>query len=149
LLPAGITAHPKIDPLTGEMIVFCYALEPPYLTWSILDREGRVVRGPAPVAGLDVPVMIHDMAITSRYLVIVVAPAVFDLRAAFSGGSLLSWQPDRGCRFALIPRDGGPVRWAHDDAFWLWHTVNAYDDDRGDVVFDYVQWSHLTLVTGD
>ncbi len=26
-LPAGITAHPKIDPRTGEMAVFCYALE--------------------------------------------------------------------------------------------------------------------------
>ncbi len=25
-LPAGITAHPKIDPLTGEMVVFCYGL---------------------------------------------------------------------------------------------------------------------------
>ncbi|MFJ9591699.1 carotenoid oxygenase family protein [Streptomyces virginiae] len=30
--PAGITAHPKVDPVTGEMVVFCYGLEPPYLT---------------------------------------------------------------------------------------------------------------------
>lgn len=28
-LPAGITAHPKTDPATGELAVFCYALEPP------------------------------------------------------------------------------------------------------------------------
>ncbi|MEV4451032.1 carotenoid oxygenase family protein [Streptomyces mirabilis] len=31
-LPSGITAHPKTDPLTGEMAVFCYGLEPPWLT---------------------------------------------------------------------------------------------------------------------
>ncbi|MFE2564834.1 hypothetical protein [Streptomyces mirabilis] len=25
-LPSGITAHPKVDPLTGEPEVFCYGL---------------------------------------------------------------------------------------------------------------------------
>jgi carotenoid cleavage dioxygenase-like enzyme len=39
-LPAGITAHPKIDPATGEMAVFCYALEPP-LSDLVGHRPGR------------------------------------------------------------------------------------------------------------
>ncbi|RSN48637.1 carotenoid oxygenase family protein [Actinomadura sp. WAC 06369] len=51
----------------------------------------------------------------------------------------MDWRPGRGTRIALIPRDGGPVRWAHDDAFWVWHTVNAHDAG-GRVVLDYVQW---------
>ncbi|MFF1741969.1 carotenoid oxygenase family protein [Streptomyces mirabilis] len=25
-LPSGITAHPKVDPLTGETAIFCYGL---------------------------------------------------------------------------------------------------------------------------
>ncbi|MET8036190.1 carotenoid oxygenase family protein [Streptomyces sp. NPDC005345] len=146
-LPAGITAHPKIDPLTGEMAVFCYALEPPFLTWSLIGPAGDVVRGPTTVDGLDAPMMIHDMALTSRFLVLVLAPVFFDLAAAMSGGSLIDWRPEQGTRVALIPRDGGPVRWASDDAFWLWHTVNAYDaePDGGDVVVEYVQWSHLSM----
>ncbi|SMF84451.1 carotenoid oxygenase family protein [Streptomyces sp. Amel2xC10] len=145
-LPAGITAHPKTDPTTGEMAVFCYALEPPYLTWSVIGPDGRVRRGPTPVDGVDEPQMIHDMALTSRYLVLVLAPAYFDITAAMNGGSFLAWRPDRGTRIALIPRDGGTVRWAHDEAFWLWHTVNAYDTpDDGGVVLDYVQWPALSL----
>ncbi|MEV7508985.1 carotenoid oxygenase family protein [Streptomyces sp. NPDC091201] len=147
-LPAGITAHPKIDPVTGEMVVFCYGLEPPYLTWSVIARDGTVSRGPTPVEGVDEPMMIHDMALTGRYAVLVLAPAFFDLEAAMAGGALLSWRPERGTRVVLIPRDGGPPRWADDEAFWLWHTVNAYDDGTGPdapVVLDYVQWSRLTV----
>ncbi|QFG24146.1 carotenoid oxygenase family protein [Actinomadura sp. WMMB 499] len=139
-LPAGITAHPKIDPRTGEMAVFCYGLEAPYLTWALLGPDGEVVRGPTPVAGAEVPVMIHDMALTARYLVIVLAPAYLDLAAAMRGGSFLDWRPEDGTRIALVPRDGGTVRWAHDSAFWVWHTVNAHDLPTGEVVLDYVQW---------
>ncbi|NED38292.1 carotenoid oxygenase family protein [Streptomyces sp. SID8499] len=148
-LPAGITAHPKIDPATGELAVFCYALEPPYLTWSSIGPDGTVRSGPAPVAGAEEPQMIHDMALTARYLVLVLAPAFFDVTAALNGGSFIAWRPDRGTRIALIPRDGGPVRWADDEAFWLWHTVNAYDDPgSGQVVLDYVQWPALSLGAG-
>ncbi|MFH8337634.1 carotenoid oxygenase family protein [Streptomyces sp. AM6-12] len=145
-LPAGITAHPKIDPVTGELAVFCYALEPPYLTWALIGPDGAVRRGPTPVDGVDAPQMIHDMALTRRYLVLVLAPAFFDIEAALNGGSFLAWRPERGTRIALIPRDGGPVRWAGDEAFWLWHTVNAYEDPRdGRVIVDYVQWPALSL----
>ncbi|MCX4817995.1 carotenoid oxygenase family protein [Streptomyces sp. NBC_01239] len=148
-LPAGITAHPKIDPVTGEMVVFCYALEPPYLTWSVIGPDGAVRRGPTSVDGVEEPQMIHDMALTRRYVVLVLAPAFFDIEAAMSGGSFVAWRPERGTRIALIPRDGGPVRWADDEAFWLWHTVNAYDDpDHGRVVLDYVQWPALSLGPG-
>ncbi|KOU18116.1 carotenoid oxygenase [Streptomyces sp. WM6372] len=147
-LPTGITAHPKIDPVTGEMVVFCYGLEPPYLTWSVIGRDGAVTRGPTPVDGVDEPMMIHDMALTERYAVIVLAPAFFDLAAAMAGGSFLAWRPERGTRVVLVPRDGAPPRRAADEAFWLWHTVNAYDDGPGPdapVVLDYVQWSRLTV----
>ncbi|MER7762228.1 carotenoid oxygenase family protein [Streptomyces sp. NPDC097619] len=169
-LPAGITAHPKIDPETGEMFVFCYALEAPFLTWSVIDRHGTVTRGPTPVEGVDEPLMIHDMALTGRYVVLTLAPAFIDLESAMSGGSFLAWRPERGTRVALIPRDGGPVVWATDDAFWLWHTVNAYDtgdahdaanahgaggdgggggDGDSAVVLDYVQWSRLTIAPAE
>lgn len=140
-LPGGITAHPKVDPRTGEMAVFCYGLEPPFLTWSILGPDGGARRGPTPVPDVDRPVMIHDMGITERFLVLVLAPLYFDMAAAMSGGSMLAWRPDDGTRIALIPRDGGPLRWASSEAFWTWHTANAYDAEDGGVVLDFVEWS--------
>ena len=61
-----------------------------------------------------------------------------------AGGSLLAWRPEDGTRIALIPRDGGPVRWSTTDAFWVWHTANAHEADDpaagNPVVLDYAQW---------
>ena len=41
-LPAGLCAHPKIDPITGEMIVFRYDVEAPFLTWAVIGPDGTV-----------------------------------------------------------------------------------------------------------
>ena len=87
-----------------------------------------------------------------RYLVLVLAPFYFDVAAAMSGGSLLSWRPDDGTRIALIPRDGSPVRWVSTDAYWSWHNANAYDEGEGRdarVVLDYVEWSRPGGMTAD
>ncbi|GAA4920192.1 carotenoid cleavage dioxygenase [Actinomycetospora succinea] len=140
-LPAGLCAHPKVDPRTGEMVVFCYGLEAPYLTWAVLGPDGGTRRAPTAVTGVDQPVMIHDMALTERFVVLVLGPMYFDMAAAMRGGSLLAWRPEDGTRIALIPRDGSPVRWAHTEAFWSWHSANAYDADDGGVVLDFVEWS--------
>lgn len=147
-LPAGLTAHPKVDPATGELFSFCYSLEAPYLTWTAIGPDGVPLRPATVVDGLDQPVMIHDMALTATYLVVPVCPLYFDVAAAMAGGSVLQWRPDAGSRFALIPRDGSPVRWCGDEAFWMWHTANAYDAGDGTVVVDYVQWDHPGAVAG-
>lgn len=144
---AGMTAHPKIDPVTGEMVVFCYRLDAPYLTWSVIGPDGTVRVPPTPVDHVDRPVMIHDMALTTNYVVLILAPFFFDLPGALQAGSPLSWEPDLGTRIALIPRDGGRVIWLHTEAFWTWHTANAYEIDSqlsglpAQVVVDYVRWT--------
>ena len=143
-LPVGITAHPKIDPRTGEMVAFCYNIEAPYLTWSVIGKDGSTIRAATPVDGVDEPSMIHDMALTDTYVVLVVGPLYFDLMAAMSGGSLMSWKPDRGTRIALIARKNGNTNWLSTEAFWMWHTANAHDeilpDGAVEIVLDYVRW---------
>ena len=143
-LQQGICAHPKIDPLTGEMIAFRYAFEKPFLTWSVVDREGNVTRADAPI-DVDAPYMIHDCAITRSYLVLFVCPAVFDLTSA----EVLRWVPERGTRIALVPRDGSAVTWIETDAFWVWHFANAFEEVDASgattVVVDYPVWSALAV----
>jgi carotenoid cleavage dioxygenase-like enzyme len=108
-IPVGLCAHPKIDPVSGEMFAFCYALEEPYFTWSVVAPDGTVTRAATAIDGLDRPSMVHDMALTANYLVLVLGPFFFDLAAAMAGGSPMSWEPDAGTRIALVPRDGGRV----------------------------------------
>src|SRR6266478_444724 len=39
-----VTAHPKIDPATGELFMFRYSARPPYLVLRVVDPSGRLVR---------------------------------------------------------------------------------------------------------
>jgi carotenoid cleavage dioxygenase-like enzyme len=127
-LPAGMCAHPKIDPQTGDMVVFRYDLEAPLLTWSVIGSDGDISRPPTAIEPVDCGYMIHDCAITEHFLVVVLGPAVFDLAAMSAGGPLLQWKPELGTRVAVVPRDGSPTRWIESDTFWVWHLANAYED---------------------
>lgn len=42
-LPEGLTAHPKLDPETGELMVFDYDVLSPYLSYRVVSAAGRVV----------------------------------------------------------------------------------------------------------
>jgi carotenoid cleavage dioxygenase len=138
-LSAGMCAHPKIDPITGEMIVFRYDLEAPFLSWAVIGADGTVTQPATAVDGVDRGFMIHDFAITSSSIVLVVAPLVFDF-SLLGSGSPLEWQPELGTRIAIIPRDGsGPTRWVEGEALWAWHYANAYDD--GDVIRLDLPWT--------
>jgi carotenoid cleavage dioxygenase-like enzyme len=147
-LSDGTCAHPHIDRASGEMFVFRYGFKAPFLTWAIVDSSGKVSRGPTVVEGVDQTHMIHDSAITEHYLILVVAPAVIDLQAARTGGSFLSWQPNLGTRVAIIPRDGGTVKWVHGDAFFVWHFANAYEDGD-EILVDFPWWSTLDIGPGN
>ncbi len=140
-LTAGMTAHPKRDPLTGDLVSFCYAVEEPFLTWAVIGADGSVVHAPTPVEGVDASFMIHDFAITEHYAVFVLGPATLDLEAMMSGGQVLKWTPELGTRIALVDRIGSsPTRWFGAEAFWAWHLANAFED--GDhVLVDLPQWS--------
>jgi carotenoid cleavage dioxygenase-like enzyme len=141
-----MTAHPKIDPVTGDMVIFRYGFEAPFLTWTVVGADGALVWPPVEVEGVDQSFMIHDCAITEHYLVLVIGPLAFDLSAAMP----LAWKPELGTRIALIRRDlpdvQTPVRWAQTDAIWAWHYANAFElDDR--VVIDFPSWSEPAMIS--
>jgi carotenoid cleavage dioxygenase-like enzyme len=148
-LPLGMCAHPRIDPATGEMVVFRYDVSEPYLTWAVVGPDGSVTRPPAEVPGIDDAFMIHDFTITENYALFVIGPAVLDPAAMMAGGDVLSWRPDKGTRIALVPRSGdGQAVVAELDPFWVWHFANAYEDG-GRVVADFPWWSTLSIAAGD
>jgi carotenoid cleavage dioxygenase-like enzyme len=63
-----LTAHPKIDPVTGEMFAFYWKqVELPYLTYQMFSKEG-VLLEPVPIT-IPERVFIHDFAITENYAI--------------------------------------------------------------------------------
>jgi carotenoid cleavage dioxygenase-like enzyme len=127
--PTGImTAHPKFDPRTGEMLMFGYSPVEPYLVYNVVDRDGNLTKS----LELDVPwpSMMHDFIVTAEHVVFPVFPVVFDLAAVANGGPVMSWQPERGTMLGVMPRDGEAkdLRWFATDPCYVFHPMNAHTE---------------------
>ena len=127
-LQGPMTAHPKLDPTTGELLFFGYSPVPPYLTYHEVDARGRLVHS-AEIT-LPAPVMIHDFVTTSRHVVFLDAPAVFDFEGFASGGPMLHWKSENGARLGVMPRGGSKtdVRWLEVPPCYVVHFLNAWSD---------------------
>jgi carotenoid cleavage dioxygenase len=150
-LVGNVTAHPKIDPATGNLHFFGYGFTEPYLTYSVADRDGRLVSS-EPVA-VNAPTMIHDFAITDRDVIFWELPVLFDMQLAVqmvndpaSRIMPFQWKPEYGARVGVMPL-GGPasaIRWVEIEPCYVFHGMNAFraGDDvvvdvcRMDTVFD-------------
>ncbi|MEU5877588.1 carotenoid oxygenase family protein [Spirillospora sp. NPDC047279] len=138
-LSGGMTAHPKEDPVTGELLFFGYGFTPPYLTYYRLSADGRLVESREIV--VPGPTMMHDFAITEHHVVWLDLPVVFDLELA-GGGMPYRWDDAYGARIGVMPRHGdGAVRWFEVDPCYVFHVGNAYEDARGRVVVDGARYS--------
>lgn len=135
-LPHGMTAHPKVDPVTGELLAFAYWWDEPYLLFHAVDPSGSL-RVTEPIA-LPAPVSMHDFAITRNHVLFFDQPAVFDLAAAETSGFPFAWKPDNGARVGILSRDGNAsdVRWFDTEVCYTFHPLNAYEEDDGTIVVD-------------
>jgi carotenoid cleavage dioxygenase-like enzyme len=139
-LPAGMTAHPKFDPVTGEMHVMAYSFSEPHLWYHVVDAAGSLVRSET----IDVggPVMVHDMAITGSRVLAFDLPVLFNLEKAMSGVRIpYEWDDDYTPRVGLVPRAGTAAEtiWVEVDPCYVFHPLNAYDAEDGKVVVDLVR----------
>ena len=131
-LQGPMTAHPKIDPETGELIFFGYSPFPPFLRYHVADAAGQLVTS-VPIE-LPRAVMMHDFAVSRDHVVFFDLPSVFDVQALLEGRPGIRWEPEHGARIGVLRRSepGAAVRWFDLEPFWMFHVLNAHDD--GDAV---------------
>jgi carotenoid cleavage dioxygenase-like enzyme len=124
------TAHPKVDPLSGEMIGFSYEAKGDLtddLAVQFFDPAGRLTRElwlKAPLVS-----MMHDFAITQQHVILPTTAMVTSLERLKQG--LNHWAYDRSVPawVGILPRDGAArdIRWfkgPHERAMLI-HTTNA------------------------
>jgi carotenoid cleavage dioxygenase len=142
------TAHPKIDPETGELIWFAYSAGPMPLNsqvdFGISDAAGNVVRRErfeAPYCS-----MIHDFLVTRNHALIPVLPLTGDLQRAMSGGVPFAWDPSKGAHLAVIRRDEGvsSLRWFEAPVAYVFHPMNAWEEG-GLIHCDVFEYPHAPL----
>ena len=143
----AFSAHPKVDPATGELFNFGVTYGPRTKIHSYrVGRDGGL-EYLQPVT-LPYPVMNHDFALTTRHLVFVIDPILVHvgrfLLGATSLDGALHWDPSKTTRILLVPRDGGKPRVAECDPFFHFHVNNAYEDGA-DTVVDLVRYEDFSL----
>ena len=132
------SAHPKIDPLTGEMIAYGYeatGLASDDIFLYTIDKSGQVrheQRFKQPYVSL-----IHDMAITHRHVVLPFGGYVTSPELLKAGKIHWWWDATKPSYIGVARRDGDgkDVRWFKGPLRCMMHVFNAYDD--GDKVVLY------------
>jgi carotenoid cleavage dioxygenase-like enzyme len=125
-----MTAHPHIDPRTGEMLFFGYSPFAPYLQFHQVSAAGELVRSVD--IDLPAPVIMHDFVFTTEHVVFVDSPFVWDLEAAMRGEPMSTWRADNGTRVGVMDRDGDEVRWFEVENGFINHYWNGWTD--GDII---------------
>jgi carotenoid cleavage dioxygenase-like enzyme len=139
-LAGGMTAHPKVDQQTGELMTFRADWKKPWLRYGVTDAKGT--QSVDVEIELRSPSMMHDMAITATHSILLDLNVAYDLSMLSRGYRMpLRWHDDRKAQIGVIPRHGGEIRWFEITPCFIQHVVNAYDADESTVVLDAVRYS--------
>ena len=124
----GVSAHPKVDERTGEMLFFNYSKEAPYLHYGVVDQNNDLVHY-VDVA-LPGPRLPHDMAFTRNYAILNDFPLFWDPDLLQRDLHVARFHRDMPSRFAVLPRRGNSseIQWFEADPTFVLHFTNAYED---------------------
>ncbi|MHB8528076.1 MAG: carotenoid oxygenase family protein [Caulobacteraceae bacterium] len=129
-----VTAHPKIDPVTGEMVWFGYSSGPTPLnarvSYGLTDKAGNVVRRDdfeAPFSS-----MVHDFMVTGTHALFPILPLTGSLERAMRGGPAFAWEPEKGAFVGVMARNAAvdTIRWFETEPCYVFHPMNAWEEGR-------------------
>lgn len=135
----GVSAHPKVDERTGELMFFNYSLYAPYMHYGLVDRHNKLVHyTPVPLPGPRLP---HDMSFTENYVILNDCPVYWDPELIKKNIYAVRFFRDQKTRFGILPRRGtaDQVRWFEADPTYVLHWNNAYEDGDEVVLDGYFQ----------
>lgn len=137
-LKGSFSAHPHLDPDSGEMHAICYAGgDPSLVRHVVVGKDGRV-RREEPIPVQDGP-SIHDCAISGKYVLVFDLPVTFSMKRLIAGFQFpYAWNAAHKARVGLLPREGraSDIFWCDVDPCYVFHPCNAFDTDDGKTVVD-------------
>ncbi|KAL0006834.1 hypothetical protein SO802_008336 [Lithocarpus litseifolius] len=130
-LAHSFTAHPKVDPFTGEMFTFGYSTSPPYITYRVISKEG-FMHDPVPIT-ISEPIMMHDFAITENYAIFMDLSLCFKKKEMVTENKLiLKFDITKKARFGVLPqyaKDELQIRWFELPSCFIFHNANAWEEE--------------------
>ena len=127
------TAHPKIDPASGEMISHGYearGLATRDVALQVIAPDGTLVREEfflAPYVSF-----MHDWAVSADHLIYPLMPTTADAERMRKGGPHWLFEPDRDSEVGIMRRDASTkdIRWLRAPPRGFGHILNAFDDGQ-------------------
>ncbi|TRW15262.1 carotenoid oxygenase family protein [Glacieibacterium frigidum] len=136
----GISAHPKVDEATGELMFFNYSKHAPYMHYGVVDAAGKLTNYiPVPLPGPRLP---HDMIFSQNWSILNDLPVFWDQELLKNRNvHAVRLHEDVPARFALVPRHGRTedIRWFEAAPTYVLHFLNAYEEGDEVVVDGYFQ----------
>ncbi len=124
-LPKNVSAHSKVDPETGELVFFDYALYEPKMWTGTVSAAGELTHFQE--IDLPGPRLPHDMGMTENYVVLHDLPVIFSQSAIRNR----MWQihvANQPTRFGVVPRKGGEAKWFEFPTCYIYHVINAWEE---------------------
>jgi carotenoid cleavage dioxygenase-like enzyme len=141
------TAHPKIDPVNGELVFFGYNASGPFsptLSFGSVSASGQVTR----FERIDAPYasMVHDFIVTRNHLLFPILPIAGSMARAMAGGPPYAWQPEKGAHVGIMKRNGSAkdILWFRGESCYVFHVMNAWEDGTR-IVADVMQFEEAPL----
>lgn len=146
-LQGPMTAHPKIDPETGEMLFFGYMAGGPFspqVRYNVVDAQGTLTRSDI----FDAPYssMVHDFVTTAEHVIFPIFPLTGSLERAMAGKPPFAWEPELGTHIGILARDAdiSQMQWFEHDPCYVFHPMNAWTE--GHKVFaDMMRYAQAPL----
>ncbi|MEU0896728.1 carotenoid oxygenase family protein [Streptomyces massasporeus] len=144
----GSTAHPKTDPVTGDLHAINTAIgKSGYMArYVVIDRAGTTTHS-TEIHVEDMP-LIHDMALTETRVVVLDLPVTMGagLRRMNEGlpvtQGLMTWDDQHPARVGimLIRGTAQDITWVEVPQCYVFHVLNAYDNADGSLTLDVVRY---------
>ncbi|MEU9706209.1 carotenoid oxygenase family protein [Streptomyces sp. NPDC047981] len=148
---SGFTAHPKLDPATGELHAVTFSITQGTARYVVLDPEGRTKH----TTDIDVDdnPMLHDMALTETRAIVLdlpvtLAAAIRCMEAGEPVSTLpMIWDEQHPARVGVLPIGGtsDQINWVEVPRCYVFHILNAFDNPDGSFTLDVVRYDELFL----
>ncbi|KAF8582240.1 hypothetical protein K439DRAFT_1653857 [Ramaria rubella] len=125
------TGHPRVDPITSELILFGSSFLPPYVCYTVISSSGTalpsLLSAPVPIRSLK---MMHNFGVSLQHTIILNLPLTLDPLNIASGKPIVEFCPEGRSRFGVFPRYHlALVRWFESSACVIFHMANTWSNE--------------------